>query len=357
MLSFALWLEQQELFLEMNVIDLTHTWKNKRSQPESVMVIAFRAVVWLLDRETQLHRYKPIVDYVTRHFPQAKYMPRGEADDVFEWIRENIGDALTGHLNTETKTLFLGATDVKLSPYSSPLIQKVVKALGVQRVQMDDEEETYDIAPHEIQGKLPEIMYHGTTTAYLPGILRFGLYPGKSPSNWRDLEHKDKIFLTSTFYNAEFHAQNASTLFRPGSMGHARGKTGIRGLPVILGVKVPDPSLIVPDYDIAVSAGDVGTYPQTYKPSYRFTVDSKRATKHSGVLAYKGRIPANFIVKLWIFDQEEWNEVNPNEYHQNYRKTGEHEIALAYTLYPDLADEDERERAREDEEYRREMGE
>jgi hypothetical protein len=59
---------------------------------------------------------------------------------------------------------------------------------------------------------LPEILFHGTTTKFLPKILEEGINPSVAGQCWTEDKEK-RIFLTDNLYAAERFAHNAMTKF------------------------------------------------------------------------------------------------------------------------------------------------
>lgn len=59
-----------------------------------------------------------------------------------------------------------------------------------------------------MRGRIPSILYHGTTDAYLDHILAEGLRTDR-PSNWENAG-KDHVYMTATPQTAAFHARRTS---------------------------------------------------------------------------------------------------------------------------------------------------
>jgi hypothetical protein len=79
----------------------------------------------------------------------------------------------------------------------------------------------YYLKNKEIYWKdVPDNLYHGTTTTFLPDIMKEGLLPSKVGLNWNEDKEK-RVYLTDSLYAAEFfalHAQHnhggATVIFR-----------------------------------------------------------------------------------------------------------------------------------------------
>jgi len=59
---------------------------------------------------------------------------------------------------------------------------------------------------------VPNLLYHGTTTVFLPEIMREGLLPSKAGKCWNNNREK-RVYLTDSIYAAESYALKASYKF------------------------------------------------------------------------------------------------------------------------------------------------
>jgi len=208
-------------------------------------IIAYKENIWKLRIDIEED------DPVHQEIAQALRL-EGEWNDIWD-LKELVEDAgrtdiLVGEFNEQDRQLSLQRVgSFHLDPKSSVLVKKVVKTIGAQSVVYapNDEGEEYT-SKYNIKGKVADIMYHGTTSNYLPGLLRLGLVPGKKETNYEGISHPSAVFFTSRFDEAQHHAT------------HTAKKVG--GDPVILELKVPDPALLIPDYDVDMGAGDTGCY-------------------------------------------------------------------------------------------------
>ncbi len=286
--------------------------------------IAFRGHLWLFD-DTSEAEAKDIAKTILKEHPQRNRIPkfyekRGpyyNNTDIEEWVRNNIQDSFTGSWDAKTKIIWI--SDVEdANPSTSPLIKKVVDILKAKSVQyetshqfinhnkkdqFDKTQEDYwdridKVSRKKILGGIGDIAYHGTATEYLPSILRFGLMPGKAGSNYANIGiiHDEAVFLSFKFSEAEGHAI------------HTANRT--KSFPVIFQLKIPDKSLLLPDYDVDLSTSKP-TYPDFTgkKPHVFSSVDSIKASKHAGKFGYKGRIPANFIEGVYLRLGQNWKKV------------------------------------------------
>jgi hypothetical protein len=250
------------------------------------------------------------------------------------------------------------------NPAVSQYFKKLIDFLGVDSVNgnrldgMDDVE--VETMRHEMQGKIPDEMHHGTNTGAIRKIMRFGLVPGEGDGNWADNnvpQFEDLIFLTEDFSNAKYHAWRQANQLKLGA-------------PVILKVKVPDPTKIVPDYDVMTQMGgnpevaDELAYsgsPQYYDD--RLSKSRDEIAKNnpgsdlsmiSGIVGYRGRIPANHIIEIHASLMGEMGDQENPEYHQ-FNSWAEFDEALNIYenyeyWYPGIEDELE-EDEQEDEDY------
>ncbi|MCK9458558.1 MAG: hypothetical protein M0R80_02880 [Proteobacteria bacterium] len=283
--------------------------------------IAFRGHLWLFDDEPTQKEAKAINRIILKEHPQHKELKEKHRKfgkysfDIQDWVRENIQDAFVGSWDAKTKIIWTGEDSI--SPVTSPLVKKVVAALKAKSVQFETNQsfsKEQDVPSYQRQdntsywdrteiyrrkdilGQIPETAFHGTSTKYLPDILKWGLMPGQAESNYGDIMHEDKIFLAFKFSEAESHAT------------HTGGRT--KNYPVVIQVKIPDRARLLPDYD-ADKSTSTPTYPDFVggKPNTYSSVSPMKASKHQGVVGYKGRIPANFIEAVYLRMGNNWKKV------------------------------------------------
>ncbi len=232
-------------------------------------------------------------------------------DDLDRLSREATarGDLITGIYHASRNEFWhqddTGA--ITHNPAVSQYFKKLMQYLGVDEVTGERlngiDSENVSVIQHEMHGKIPEKMHHGTNTGAMPNILKFGLAPGKGEGNWQEVgTFYDVVFLTEDFYNAKFHAE--------------RQAANIKNVaPVVLEIKIPDPTKIVPDFDVQTQLGgntkkadELG-----YTGSRHYNADHvmrsrETVAKHnpgsdlsmiSGIIAYQGRIPASYITTIY----------------------------------------------------------
>jgi len=274
-------------------------------------------------------------------------------------------------------------------PQSSILIKKLVKALGLSGVsrptavgQDDDDEWT---GGSSIKGKVPDIVYHGTTTAYLPGIMKLGLKPGERKTNYEAVDHPEAIFFASRFDEAWQHAlHTTSQVSYGGGSIKKRAAMAMRGRglqktvdtePVVIGMHIPDPAKLIPDYDIDQGAEgtnfdyiDAKTREAAKKYGPKMKGKSMSLSQEFGIYGYKGRIPAKFMTEYHIYPNMEEAGVKPYEIERNaiqtvtprqmqiYLETKE-EYEYGYFSYEDMQLDRGEDDEEEDEEYMEESEE
>ena len=203
-----------------------------RGEPEGTNIVAHRENIWKLTDQ-------PSED-IKREIDETLGIET-EWDDFFELNQaleeEYRADVLVGQLERSSLSLNLEidkAGRYRLDPKSSVLVKKVAKELGVRNVsyrydnEADDEEV---VSSYDRKGKVAKIMYHGTCSEYLNKILRLGLVPGRSDTNYEGIIHPDAIFFSSRFEESIYHSF------------HTAQRAG--GDPVVVSLKVPDPALLM----------------------------------------------------------------------------------------------------------------
>lgn len=149
--------------------------------------------------------------------------------------------------------------------------------------------------------KLPELVYHGTCTKYLPKILKTGLVSflkaGIPKPNFEDIEHS-RLSLTSNILDAYFYASNAANT--------------TKSFPVILEInsKGIDVNKISFDYDLYNDYIGVGDeeFDEIKARSERISRERKHTLKHLKdkyigatfrKFSYDGRIMPKWIINIY----------------------------------------------------------
>lgn len=273
----------------------------RRKRGADLWVIAHRENIWVVDSQGD----EP--EEVLTDIRERTGLTGETAEQMIEDAREERPDILIGNLYMGTLRID-NWVSIAQHPTASPLVAKVIRQLGLKAVvsrtptpDRDDEDIRY--AAKKVTGELPEVFYHGTNMKYLLPILRKGLMPTAN-HNWAAMgvtNFRDKIFLTASFTDAREHAA-----------GQARR---LDSVPLVIATRIPDPSKITMDYDVANTFyghayGDAdkqgysrsrnyGTNPNTAEiQKYNAGTDF---TRQIGIIAYQGRIPASFFQKFWVW--------------------------------------------------------
>ena len=230
--------------------------------------------------------------------------------------RDSRPDILFGYLDDDSLHI-MANDDTGLNPITSLLIKKVVKQLGLRSVdqnQMDGDGSEYDQTTyrHEMLGRIPDIVFHGTNSRFMNEIRSKGLGPNEN-ANWERVgKFYDRVFFAARQQYAMFHANRSAE----------KG-----GIPIIIATRLPDRNLIVPDFDVAGTyygaehkrTGAAG-YTGTMKGSghYAHAGNSVKMigqhspktdfTRETGVFAYKGRVPASFFEYMIVPGSSEGSE-------------------------------------------------
>jgi len=264
-----------------------------RGETSGEYVVAFKKNIWRFD--------KTIDPDLVEEISNALKIDEDEWDDFYDLgqVLEDRSDILLGTIDAYNTLYLHGYGSFRLDPQSSILVKKVVKELGLSSVSYtgsDDDERT--VRKYNIKGQIPRSVYHGTSTNYIQGLLRFGLVPNKKETNYEGISHPESVFFTSRTEEALHHAK------------HTANRVG--GLPVMIELSVPDKNLIIPDYDVDIGAGDTGCYDyicaklrKNQKGSMEG--DSLSLSREFGIYGYKGRIPASFFSSFYLPEnQDDW---------------------------------------------------
>jgi len=168
--------------------------------------------------------------------------------------------------------------------------------------------------------KMPKTVFHGTSTNHLKNILKIGLRPDKTPTNFKNIYHTDRTFYTSSKAEAQYYTSQATN--------------NIGGIPIILEVstKNMDTSKIDIDYDFYVDYVKQGheEYDDVYHASRHASrhhsvnklndtpVENLKKIKNKYIgatyrkFAYVGNIFPKEIIKIWY--SKVWNNETFEEY-------------------------------------------
>ena len=296
------------------------------------VVVAHRGNVWILnDGEVPAQVVADILQQTGAGNPGDIAGETVNVWDIQQMLEERP-DVIFGQWSGDDFYMSDRATG-SLDPRSSPLYRQLAQHLGISTATRsattwtgDETEQT--VWQHEMQGKLPDVMYHGTHTGVLSSILKTGLNPDSYESNWPTVGKFDLIFFTTKFEEAAFQAN------RSADMKNTQ--------PVVLQVRIPDKDQVTWDYDMAALYAnpeenpDLDTHgftasPEFFQQSERGSAQGVQAANPgtnymtaTGTVGYKKRIPAKFIVGANVADA--WGagdmgmdeEGSPIEHDNNY---------------------------------------
>jgi hypothetical protein len=270
---------------ELKVNSMDTDWEGKN-------FISYRGDVWIFDDDEWEDEYWDVVSQ-KMDFELSEFW-----DDNRETLEE-IPYILTGEIRDD-KILIDGTKNFRHSPMSDDL-RKLSKELNmpVEIRAYKDENLDEEFFEEELVDSIKDAtFYHGTCIKFLPKIARTGIMPVEH-TNFKDIEHDDKVFVTTNLEKAKFHAVHSSI--------------NNNSYPVILEFKIPDPSKLVIDFDLAVdllgveheTSRELGYsnialgYGKQYQQYRMLDADEKMdMAKKLGTFGYTGRIPASQISLL-----------------------------------------------------------
>jgi hypothetical protein len=245
-----------------------------------------------------------IMREVVNHYFQSddRVIDFGDFYDFFS-EKEHTLDFILGKIYDDTLYVF-DFHSISPNPSTSILIKKIMKQFKlkfVERSNFEGDSIVEYIEDNKIHN-LPEYLYHGTSIKYADKIMRFGLKPGESKSNFPHvIEKYDNLIFLGPLQKAVFHAVTTSAITDTD--------------PIIFRVKIPDQNKLYPDYDID------RFFEQKY---YSFKLkemetksegDSFSKSREAGFFAYIGRIPANNIVEILLApNPEDIESITSNDF-------------------------------------------
>ncbi len=283
-------------------------------------VLANGKNIWVWNNEREFERLAPFINRELGTDFDEEY-------DVDEWY--NAG-AQAVYAEIENGRLdMLGYSSYRPSTASDTL-RKTIDALNLHGVTRRTQSFTpdYDEVDHDFETSRAEFnkklakktFYHGTSTTYIESMLKIGLKPNPGSTQFDNIEHDDKVFITTERDKAMFHASHSA--LRNNSF------------PVIIELRIPDEAKLVSDYDVVIDTlgadsdealelgysdiyygavngrGDGTKYDDMHR---RFGKRLGNLSTKVGIFGYKGRIPAshfNFI----LADTEVIEDLMPEMY-------------------------------------------
>lgn len=280
----------------------------RREGDKSKDVIAFRDTIFLINSMDD-------IDSISDEMKEQIEKKTGlDLSDYIEY--DSRPDIVFGTINNDILYLYNSpANGMGPNPKSSIFMKKIIEKLGLDGVEYthlnyQGGDDNIQMSRGAMEGRIPDMVYHGTNSSNLRGLLTTGLTPGKGNANWLKSvgRFEDRVFLTVSFENAQFHAITSAEKQR--------------SIPLIIQTKIPDRDRIIPDFDMtstysgpysdkAISHGYTDAISQQ---QFRDTLpdeflSNSDYTRETGIMAYRGRVPASFFVKFFIPDNLEISEI------------------------------------------------
>ncbi|UOL51240.1 hypothetical protein [Vibrio phage XZ1] len=270
-------------------------------------VLANGKNIWVWNNDREFERLVPFINRELGTDFEEEY-------DLDDWYREG---AQAVYATIENGRLDMFGDSAYRPSVTSDTLRKTIKALNLNGVtrrtqsfnpDYDEVEHDFETDRYEFNKKLSQkTFYHGTSTAYIESMLKFGLKPNPGETQFDNIEHADKVFITTELDKAMFHAT------------HSANRNN--SFPVIIEIRIPDESKLVSDYDVVIDvlganseeASELGYADIFYQLPHqrgdgtkyhkddiesRFGKRLGGLSTRIGVFGYKGRIPAshfNFI--------------------------------------------------------------
>ena len=291
---------------ELKKIDLTRGGNDRK------LVLAFRGHLFIVEDKSKIRKIKAAL----KKHPALKNIDRDE-DDAYEYLNrvaEAAPDILVGEWYPDKKGLVIWNLQ-EIDPHTSLQAKKVAKELGVKTVTFrytdyisKDDTKDKDISVKKLKGKVPRVMFHGTSTRELKSMLKYGLDPGRGRSRFatQRIFHPDHVFVAATFEHAQFYASNAVTVDRS-------NKQGWDSFPIIIELELPDPSLLVPDYDADSTAGTKSYFNRVNPAPNPTVMKAMGVSREVGKWGYNGRIPSSFFKWVYYYNpyHKKWHKSRP----------------------------------------------
>jgi len=298
---------------ELKVKDLS----SKRADPNddgSKYFLAFREHLFLVDDASNLKKVRTALG---KHPAIGRKKKDRYDDNSFEFLRtagEEAPDILVGKWNPKDKGLVIWDTH-EIVPQTSLQVKKVAKQLGAKTVTYSyydhiggDDSVDKDVPVKKLKGEAPQVMYHGTSTTRLKELLKYGLDPGRGRSQFGKVGifHPEHIFMAATFDSATFYADNAVSNDRANNRSW-------ESFPIIIEFTVPDPDLLVPDFDADITAGAKPYYIHKNTPPTKTAMKAMGVSREIGKWGYKGRVPTSFFKWIYYYNpsQKKWHKSHP----------------------------------------------
>ena len=305
----------------MNLLDLIETnlleLRLRYTADESDgVIIAFRGDYWLLGEWDNEVPETVIADIAEKTGVKETDLVDLQAYEVMDYFRDyGRPDVIAGTIQGGELAIPRLSSGAEPHPIVSAMLKKIVDELNLKGVTTEvhsdygDDGITTDYTHKNNMGAdLPSVLYHGTSSDRFEQILRVGLHPNRSDSNWlgTNIDNSHFVYGAVTDTLAEFHANRTSGY----QMGNGESHELDDPFPVVFSFKVPDKNLLIPDYDVA--SDTIGQTPQTDALGYTGQSDNfgsdagdisrmnpeGRVWKSASVFGYNGWISPSHIIAV-----------------------------------------------------------
>lgn len=299
-------------FLEIKQLNEVHVLGDVQ---DGHYVVAYRENIWVFaDDDWEEH----VGDIAEKVEIDAEVYE----DDFWEfqrYVSEEGPDIILGQI--EGEYLHMNTFNYRHSSASSTL-RKVLSALRLKGVEVLSstgyEENSTSVSFEEFTKDLKDKeFFHGTSVGAMWKMLKTGGIRPQSDSNFKNIVHDNKIFVTLNKEKAHFHAMTAAR-------NHG-------DFPVIIEVKIPDVNKLVDDYDVAIEllgkdherSVRLGYSDIAYRTNSEASQDDVQDRQSDGaedintklgIFGYLGRIPHTFIMSVHVPD-ERFEEYVSNKVH------------------------------------------
>jgi len=293
-------------FYQVNVLSEMLVTGDPKKRP--AFIVAFDKWIWIFDYNEIVSKEvindilnKVQFEKVTGIDRDKAYLHIEDKNDVVSFIQtlvEYIEDILIGEVEEDNILRINNIAITSFDPKSSVLVKKVATALKVKSVtypETTDAEKSTTVPRKKLLGIVPDVGYHGTSSKYIHDIVRMGLQPDKSKSNWDEITHEGIIFFSTRIGTSIFHAVRTSTL-----------RKYTRGLPIIVEFKIPDKNRLIADYDVENLTNRQQFYNYSYADKKKVRSDKPFSlSKEFGIYGYRGNIKPVFITNIYVYNNQE----------------------------------------------------
>lgn len=298
--------------------------------------VLYKQYYFLLDpsQNNFIDKTKELNNFLQKEFPKFK-LKINTYDDAIDFYDKYltqlpivVGEFHINNFSNEIpkNEVFLDLFDTQYHEVRiSDMLKKIIKLFpGLKYYRIEDKfyskddlmEKGSENFNKEI--KLPDIVYHGTSSQFMPDILKEGLKP-KSDNTVFGVKHSKYIFFTTSFNTAKTYA--TYSVSRDLNMKNKKIVLKIDGTKL-------DKHKIVFDYDFYHKF--VGKGNKYYDDMKGGDIDDNNNLSHSNKwyhnmgglfkkFGYSGILYPSAITNIYIEDQyNTWKEISVNEYKRKY---------------------------------------